>query len=373
MTMPIHGRQAAAPALLGLIALLMALLYVVDLSLAKLEREEVRLEAQRHFTQGNAAFLRGNARAAIEPLRQAFVLDRNNRGYALALAAAQISDRQLEAARFILDDLLGKDPNNAQANLLMARLSVAEGQFTLADSFYHRAIYGAWEADGERQRLNARLELAGLLAEHGSEDQLLAEILTLQNSAPRSLDLTRRIASLYLEARSATRAVAAYRALLREVPEDAEGYAGLAEAEMLLNNYQQAQSAYASALRLRPEEPTWQRRAKLADELTELDPTGRRLSSSERFKRSIKILLMAEHAVARCFPDGRVPQDLQTPLDKSRQLNDEKPRAAKMSEQAEARLEVAEELFAAGSRHCSETSAEDDALTLLMRKLSAGS
>jgi tetratricopeptide (TPR) repeat protein len=361
------------PALLVAVPLLMALLYAVDLSLAKLEREEVRLEAHNHFTEGNDELLRGNAHAAIEPLREAFVLERNNRGYALALAAARISDGQIEPARLILDDLLDKDPDNAQANLLMARLSAAQSRFTLADSFYHRAIYGKWDADADQRRLNVRLELAGLLAEHGSEDQLLAEILILQNSAPGSVELTRRIASLYLEAKSAARAVAAYRTILREVPEDAEAYAGLAEAEMLLNNFQLAQSAYSDALRRRPNEAAWQRKAKLADELAEIDPTLRRLSSSERFKRSMAILLMAERTVIACFSDGAIPPNLQTLLDKSRQLKDQAPSAAKMGEQAEARLEAAEELFAAGSRRCSDSSAKDDALALLMRKLSAGS
>ncbi|MBL0159914.1 MAG: tetratricopeptide repeat protein [Bryobacterales bacterium] len=129
----------------------MVLLYGVDVFLARLEKKEVRLEAHQHFTEGTATLGKGETRAAIDALRQAYSLERGNRTYALALASAQILDGQVDAARFILDDVLHQDPNNSRGNLLMARLSVRRGNITLADSFYHRAIYGAWDAEPENR------------------------------------------------------------------------------------------------------------------------------------------------------------------------------------------------------------------------------
>jgi Tfp pilus assembly protein PilF len=373
MTRSDADRATPTPAFLGIVPLLMVLLYGVDVYLARLEKKEVRLEAHQHFTEGTATLRKGETRAAIDTLRRAYSLERANLTYALALASAQIMDGQLDAARFILDDVLRQDPNNARANLLMARLSVRRGNIALADSFYHRAIYGAWDAEPEKQRLDARLELAELLAERGSEEQLLAEILTLQNSAPGSVDITKKIAALYLKAKSASRAVAAYRTLIRDDPADAEGYAGLAEAEILRGNYRLAQSAYGSALRRRPIEPSWEQRARLADRLAGLDPTLRRLASSDRFKRSVEVLSLVETAIAACHPDGAIPKNLQSLLDRSRQLRGERPRASTMNEQAEALVEAAEELWAAGTRRCAAAPGKNDPLPVLMTKISAGS
>ena len=206
MTQTPASKQTPAVLVLGVVGLVIAGLYSVDRFLARLEEAEVRQEASRLYGKGSDALRRGKAREAIIPLRQAYSMDRANRTYAIGLAEAQLADGQTDAARFVLDDVLRLDSNNGRANLLMARLSTKQGQMVLADSFYHRAIYGAWASDADKQRLDARFELAGLLAEHGTEGQLLAEILMLQQAAPNSTEITKRIARLYLKAQSAARA-----------------------------------------------------------------------------------------------------------------------------------------------------------------------
>lgn len=372
MTSSGPARQTPTPALLGIVPLLMILLYGVDVYLARLERTEVRQEAERHFARGSEALRNGEALEAIEPLRQAYSLERRNRAYALALASAQMSAGQTDSARFILDDLLRQDPNNGRANLLMARLTAAHGNLTLADSFYHRAIYGAWDSEALEQRLDARLELAWLLAEHGAEQQLLAEILTLQVSAPASRQLNAKIAALYLRARSATHAVAAYRALVHADPEDAESYAGLAESELLVGNYRLAQSAFANALRRRPGEAAWENRARLAAQLLDLDPTIRRLGVSERFRRSAEVLARVESRLLACLAPSDISQGVQTELDHAVRLRAEPLRTQTANEQSEALLDAASALWAARVTQCAAPPAQDDPLAILMSKLAAG-
>ena len=366
------SRPVLRTAAVSVVIVLLAALYGLDLFLARLEVKEVRFESQRHYAEGVAALRTGKPRLAIDPLRQAYTLERGDRTYALALAEAQVMDDQHEAARFILDDLLSRDPNNAQANLLMARLSASEGDVTLTDAFYHRAIYGAWDRDADKRRLDARLELAGYLAEHGSEEQLLAEILILQNSAPSSVEMTREIAGFYLKAKSASRAVASYRALIRSAPEDAEGYRGLAEAELLSGNYRVAQSAYASALQRRPTDSSWERRANLTTRLAELDPTPRRLASSERLRRSTEILRMVEAAAVNCFAGASFPADLRALLDRSRKMEGKGQGASSLNDQAEAQLEAAEGIWALHAGRCAAQRAKDELLPRLMAKIGAG-
>jgi tetratricopeptide (TPR) repeat protein len=300
--------RANLPGLLLTLLALMLILYLGDRFLAQLEQRELRQAAQREFNAGVALRKQADFAGAIAHLRQAHSLVRGDKGYALALADAQIAAHQAEGARRILDEFLTADPNDGRANLLMARWMVSQGQFGSANSYYHRAIYGTWPADSAQSRFDSRLELAQMLGDHGSRQELLSETLALEESAPESVDLVRRIAPLFLGAGSGTRAAAAYRFLIRQ-NRDADSYLGLGQAELEIGDYRSAESAFSAALELRPKDASLERQVSRAGRLADLDPTPRSLSSREKFARSVQVLGLVKQEIDGCL-EGKAPSDV---------------------------------------------------------------
>ncbi|HLW77147.1 MAG TPA: hypothetical protein VKS01_09170, partial [Bryobacteraceae bacterium] len=237
-------------------------------------------------------------------------LDRENREYAVTLAAALEDAGKLDEAGDLLLDLLNRNPNDGEANLLEARFQSRRGEWTEALPYYHRAIYGSWGADAAARRIAVRLELANLLAQRGQQEDLLAELLPLESEAAGDAEIERRVAHLYLLAGSPARAEELYRTL--HLP--------------------------------------------MANEAAALDPMRRYLTTAEKFRRSERILELVRDAVAKCGADVTPADDL---------LN-EKIRGEPTNELAEERLSAAEEMWRKRSAGCGE---DDESLALVMAKL----
>lgn len=355
------------PVLASLILLLIGALYAADKFLAKLETREVDAQARHLFESGQKLLAVGKAEDAIHAFEAAHVLQRGNEVYILAMASAQLTDGRVEAARSALADLLAARQNDARANLLMARVSSAQGRFEEADSFYHRSIYGAWSRDAERNRLNARLELAEMLAGRGLREELLSETLFLRGSnlsgGNRALSL--RIAELFVRAGSANRAVEVYRSMLTEHPIDAEAEAGLGEAELTLGDFRAAEAAFRRALSRTPGNARAAARAKLASDLVKLDPTPRRLRSEDKFRRSEEILRMTVEASACARNSVGVAERAEA----AARLLNAKVRPPFSNEMSEDRLSAAEKLWTYRLQRCRTLPEANEPVAILMRKL----
>ncbi len=345
-----------APTLALLVAALMIGLYGVDKFLAAQEQNELEQEARNHYVEGQAALRAGKPQDAIAGFARAHAIERTNREYQLALATAQLADRQFVAARDTLNDLLDEDSNDGRANLLMARVLAAEGRFQEADSYYHRAIYGQWLAKLAGEPQQVRLELANLLAEHGSSPELLSELLLLQTAPAQDPATEKQVAQLFLKAGSVQRAADAYRHLISQNPVDVDAHLGLAQAEVLSGNYRAAENAVMSALHSRPYDERIQSQLRMVVKLASLDPTSRRLSTAEKVRRSSAILALAHDELHGCMPNSQ-PGTV------------EKVTAPLSDEIVEARLDEAEKLWKQRVQACKQPPAPDDPLALLMRKL----
>lgn len=315
----------------GLVAIVLsaiALLSAVDILLARVESRESRDLALRYYDSGTRLLAAHRAPEAVEQFRKAHAMDRANLDYARRLSAALIEAGKLDEAQALLAEVLERAPNDGEANLIQGRLTARQGNIAASAAYYHRAIYGAWPDNPEAHRIQTRLELANLLASAGSKD-LLAELLPLETGA-HSLGDRKRIAKLFLVAGSPVRAQSAYRNLIRDDPKDKSDYAGLGEAELALGNYRAAQTAFQSAGE--------KQRAVLSEEMAGLDPTLRRLSSAERFRRSTRILEMARAALAVCSPADPLLETADRELKA-------KLHGPPTNESAEQRLSVAEQLW----------------------------
>jgi hypothetical protein len=198
---------------LGLIVILMLViagLTALDKSLAKIEDAEVRGSARRSYETGNQFLGQGLAAKAVDPLRDAHALERENAGYTLALISALMNVGKTSEADTLMDEILASKPNDGQANLVAARLVLKEGKRDDAEAYFHRAIYGSWPTDSMGHRRASRMELIQLLQAEKARQPLLAELISLESDATGDEQSQRQIAQLFMSAGAAGRAPALY-------------------------------------------------------------------------------------------------------------------------------------------------------------------
>jgi len=265
-------------------------LFAVDTFLAKTERAESQVEAVRLFEQGRVLMQRGENAEAVKRIKNAIAIERGNRDYLRTLAQAQLAAGQTADAESTLAELLQADSTDGLANLIMGHVLVKEGRFAEAVSYFHWAIYGSWNQDATKNRLQARFELIDLLAQHDSKAELLAELLPLQDETLPNLEARTRVGRLFLQAASPARAADVFRGIIHDAPANSDAYAGLGESEFARGNYRAAQRDFQTALRLAPDDRTARQRLDSSNELLLLDPTVRNLGPAEHFRRSRKLV-----------------------------------------------------------------------------------
>lgn len=295
---------ASAPeflATLGVIFAAIAVLALIDTGLAKVDGTATRLHATSEYQVGESLMAKGNLRDAIDHLRTASTLDRRTSLYTVALAQAILADGRPADAEPLLLPLLTQDATDGATNLAMARALAREGRLEEAKSYYHRAIYGRWRGDAERNRAVARFELIDLLAQNNQKQELLSELLPIQDEAPNDTALRKRIARLFVVAGSPARAAAIFRDVLRHDQRDADAYIGLGDAALALGDYPSALADFAAAQRLSPDDSAIGLRSKLADSVTAIDPTQRGLGLDEQFRRSRNLLQMTIASARKCL------------------------------------------------------------------------
>ena len=330
----------------GLIAAIVAIggaLWSADLFLARTETAEVRAEARSYFDLGSRLVADRQPADAVDPLRKAHSLQRNNRAYGVRLAEALIASGKLDEAARVLTELLARSPNDGESNLLQARLTLRTASLTDALAYYHRAIYGTWTGlnpgQAETRKVQTRIELAELLAQRGLKQELLSELLALSPEAAGNLDVEKKVAAWYMAAGSPQRSADAYKTLMREDPGDLSNASGLGDAELALGNYRAAEDAFSKS-----GEPD---RAGLAETIAQLDPTERTLSSAEKFRRSERILEMTHDALERCAGDSKL-------IDQAADLIAKPVHGVVTNELAEQRLSLAEQLWKARPASCND-------------------
>jgi Flp pilus assembly protein TadD len=343
-------------------------LFTVDRMLAKVERSEVQREANLEHHSGLALLAAGRADAALPHLSRAASLARSNRDFRLDFAEALQRAGDRDQAETEVRDVLSIDSNDGRANLLMARLMAGASRSAEADAYYHRAIYGAWYRDPNAKRLQTRLELADYLARQNRQQELLSELLVLQDAARADPALARRVAQLFLEAGSPAGAVQAWRDIIRASPDDPDGYRGLGEAELRAGDFRSAEAAYLTLLRHRPDDEEAAKRFRFAETLERMDPTPRRLSSAEKYRRSTALLVAVRDSVAAC-PAATSNADTKPLMDQSEQAVKARPRGPVANEASESVITLAERLWNSAGADCRSRQRPEDPVPLLMDKL----
>lgn len=205
-------KRITGPALrlAAILAVLVVALTALDRFLAATESAEVQSSARNAYLAGFRLLQAGKANDAVETLRTAHALERENIEYELALVTALTEAGRTAEADPLMDDALQREPNDGQTNLIAARLAARKGNAVQAESWYHRAIYGEWPDRAASRRLAARMELVDLLASQEQRQELLGELISLQAEAPEDVAMQRRLAQLFLAAGAPGRAAGVY-------------------------------------------------------------------------------------------------------------------------------------------------------------------
>lgn len=358
------------------ILVIIAALVFVDLTLARIDRNEREQEAERYYVSGQGFAAAGNYDRAIDSFRTSFSMNREDTRAQLAYADALYQAGRLAEAETTARDLLARDPTNADASLIMARILVnragseetGAGSQEEGISFYHRAIFGRWSGNSAAQQLEARLELADTLAQGSANEELLAELLPLRDVATGDMDLTRRIAGLYIQAGAPERAAELYQVVLEENPQDAEAFAGLGEAEFAQANFRTAARTFQTALRFAPGDAAIERRLAVTNQVLALDPMGRSLSSLERYRRSLMLLELTADSLTACTGPNR---DALTSsfLEKADENLSRTVRVNERNDAVDENLNLAEQIWALRRASCGETRPEEEPIALVLTRV----
>jgi Tfp pilus assembly protein PilF len=343
------------------LALVVAGLLAADQALERFQSADVARRSEIDYRAGLLLLKQGKAAEAVDLLREAHGLARENTDYQLALISALIAEGKPGDADQMVDEALQRAPNDGQVNLTAARLKVREGHDAEAESFFHRAIYGQWPQRSQEPRLAARRELIEVLRNKGRRQELLPELISLEaetrEDSGRRIDLAR----LYLEAGANGRAAGVFEDLARRDPKDEASYAGLGEARLQQGNYAAAHAAFRRAFFLKPADGSINERLRLLNTVASLDPTVRRLTSREKYQRSLQVLYRAREDLGTCSAG----QDLAAQAAGFDARNVARP----SNEDSEELLDLAEKIWRERVRSCGAMKPNEEPLRLVMTRL----
>jgi tetratricopeptide (TPR) repeat protein len=357
----------------------MILLFVVTGFYNSSFRAERRERADEHARMARTLADYGYYPQAIEHYREALTYSRDNVDYQLGLALALYDLARYREAENRLLDLREDHPTLAIVNRLLARISAREGRVDEAANFYRTAIFGQWPRDPAENRLATRFELVELLRSHGESMRAVGELLDLVKEAPAQPDVQATIGRLFLQAGAPDNAAAVFEQLVNRRPNDAAALVGYAQAQVELGNYLTAQTSFAKALRLNPDDVDVQRQLALCEEINRLDPARRGISLNNRHRRSLELMTRALALVEACLnplegklvgPPALAPEDLRPLLSEARGLQRARTRQIASDETVEANISLAESLWQARQRLCPDAALQDSALRRVLEKLS---
>src|SRR5579883_33232 len=353
------------------VILSMAVLFAFTGFLVRAWRSGRSQRANRHFEMGRQLAQQGRSDQAVEEYRAALSFSPNDTRYRLALALALMSFGRLDEAEAHLGELRESDPTNAVVNLALARISVRQHDWDEAVLDYHRAIFGLWPEQPEKNRVQARFELVDLLMRRQKQKEVLAELLELAAETPGDTAVQRRVASLLLANGAARNAADLYQSILTASPEDAAAWSGLGEAQFVQGDYPAARASFRKALRWNSKDEQARKGVAECDEIAALDPTQPTLSSGQRFGRARELLARSFHGLEGCLAasGGNTPADVSTLVESARPVVDAKPRRHREGDTPKV-LALAGELWESWDRLCPAAARADQAVAIVMGKVS---
>ena len=349
---------------LGVLAAALALMIVIGF-LNYYYRSERGVRAEQEYKLGNELAQQNRDEEAVVQYRNALSVSPGSERYRLALGLELTKTGRGDEGAVYLNEVLKRDPVNAEANLGLARIAASQNRTASAVTSYHRAIDGSWPAGQDQNRIQARFELAAYLAKQGLKTQAIAELLAALGQV-HDTSGKMRIASLLLQYGAAHQSAEVYQDITQTDRNIAEAYAGLGTAALAEDDYTAARKAYREALRLDEANGSYRRQLDLIDRVMDLDPDARGISAMERYRRSQELLEGALKRTENCA----VNPVQAGKLDEARTALAAHPSSGGRGDATEENLTLAVEVWKARPAGCAPPPDSDEALEKVLARLS---
>lgn len=329
------------------------------------------------YERGEEALKLHHNHEAAEDFRTSLVYHPDDPQYELSLAQALMTLNEKTGALAYLLSLRDREPENGTVNLDLGRLAAGENDVNGALRFYHNAIYGEWDSDPERNRRAARLELAQFLLSKGARTEAQGELIALASELPDDANLHVQVGDLLLKADDYDHAIKEFQESLRLDRRRPEALVGAGEAEFGLGNYRTAERYLTAGVEKQPDQVQAKEQLQLVRSILALDPVEPWLPASERRRRVIYALNLAQARLERCAASRGIalgnnsPQsDFQTRMDDAKELlSDSRKRAFQHSPELDREImdwvSNAEDL---ATKECGAATGADQALTLISKQ-----
>ncbi len=365
------GQEAAKSpvAILGGILAVVVVMIALAAFLSYFYHAQRNARSQQYYQQGNELMAGDRFQEAIERFRSALSISHTNRDR-LALGLALVKAGRLNEAEVYLHELIRSDPGSGPANLGLARIAVQEGNVQDAVDNYHRAVYGSWPENPRANRIQTRIELVETLGKLGHKTQAQAELLSLTAEMPEDIAVRKQVGRMLLDYGLPSESAGTFRGITQKSPQDSDAYAGLGQAELALDNYAAAESAFKNALRWNPGDMTSQKQLEMIEQILMLDPEVRGLTSIQRYQRSLKLMEAVLGTMSQCIATATtpVPAPVLELTDTGRKMLLRRGRPASYGDATETNISLAERMWKASIDLCGPPSIEW--LTKLMVRLS---
>ena len=160
---------------------------------------------------------------------------------------------------------------------------------------------------------------------------------------------------------------------LQKDPKDIAASEGLGEAELEQGQYNAARAAFSQAFFQPRTIRRFRAHLQILNTVVALDPALRKLTSVEKYRRSIHILEMARMGLDQCVaknPQASTNESARMMTSAAATISSPGP-AHVTNEAAESVLSLAEAVWRARNQACNASSEEEDVLNLLMKKLAS--
>ncbi len=351
------------------IAAALIVLFAFTASLSRGYHEQRDERGKENFRVGQALAAAARPQEAAQHFRTALAYDRDNIDYRLALALALMEMERFTEAESRMKEVLARDPTNGLANRRMARLLARQDRSREAFDYYKRAIYGLWTDDAASNRLATRIELIEILARNGPSKLLLPELLELQAETPTEPAIRRRLAEYFIHAEAPDHAARILRDLVATGTKERGLLTLLGVAEYQTANYDAAAVALQQALRNDKEDPQARDVLAKVNVILSLDPTSRRVSVRERFRRSRTVLAETVLLFEKCSGARKPGTDQVLLLESGHKHLAAEVLAAERAEATDSNIQLSLALWSEKGKLCGPPPSDEEALARLMEKL----
>jgi tetratricopeptide (TPR) repeat protein len=359
-------------------AVLLVILFSATGILTRAFHKKQNTLAVEWFAKGNASLANGAAREALDDFRRALIFDPENEPYQLHLAQALAQLGRQEEARAYLLNLLADRPGDGEVNFELARLAAQAGDLDDAVSFYHAAVYGAWNTDPLAAQLRARLELSQFLVRHREDTLAEAELISLAANIPDGdAELHTQAGDLFQSIGNLHRALNEYRLALQAAPDNLTARIGAGLVSFKLGSYVDAAEDLDIAAKADPENTTVATTLETARQVIASDPFSPQLSARDHADRVAAALAHAMQRAEQCSSGAAKNPETSSLLELSARAKLQQRSVWSESnlllhpDQNDAAMEMVFKIENAATQICGEPAGVDAALCLIERRYRA--